>query len=262
MGSLLDHPGWVVTLVIVGILVLIAIAFAFIAARWRIEDDPRQNEVAGAFAHLVGITYAVLLGFMVVVSWESYDRAVLDTQIESSALGDLYRTVSGFPSASRDRVRADIAAYVRLMYVAEWPAMQHGGESDRAQLRADRIVSEVDALRPKDFAEQNLQAESLTLAHAFLDARRRRLTKNQEGMPAMLWWTLWIGALVSIGFTFFMRVRSQGRQMAMAVGLAVIIGLLFSLVVEFEYPYRGEITVPVTAWEQLDRALTSGVYSR
>jgi hypothetical protein len=74
----------------------------------------------------------------------------------------------------------------------------------------------------------------------------------------MLLWALWIGAIITIGYTAFMRVGRPSYQLAMTIVLAVLIGIVLSLVIEFEYPYRGDVRVSTTAWANLEHAFTSG----
>ena len=257
MPFLLQFPSWVGTLVVV--LIFVAIAIVFHALRERFWSPTKDdNEVAGIYAQLVGVLYAVLLAFVVIAAWEDYSKALARTAAEVNALGDLYRTVGGLPAQPRASIRSDVLAYSRLMQSEEWRAMQQGAISENAQRRAEQIAESVDRFQPASLGQADAHIEALTLVQEFLDARRQRLNQNQEGIPRLLWWSLWAGAIISLGLVTFMRTSSRRRQLAMSIVLAVITGIVMSLVVEFEYPYRGETSVPITDWVNLDRSLTSG----
>ena len=139
----------------------------------------------------------------------------------------------------------------------EWPAMQHGDQSKEAYLVALRILDAINQLNPKSLHESQHPIKSLSLVHSFLNARRTRLNQNDEGMPAMLWWTLLIGATFMIGFTFYLRQTNHRHQLFMTGILSALIGLLFSLILEFEYPFRGKLTVPPTGWTKLAEKIES-----
>ena len=74
----------------------------------------------------------------------------------------------------------------------------------------------------------------------------------------MLWWTLWVGAAVVIGFTYLFGTNHRGVQLIITALLAGTIGLLIALVIELEYPFRGEVSIQPTGWTTLEQYLTSG----
>lgn len=256
MPLLLHYPIWVGTLAVVIILVAVAVLTHIFASRRPRTTD--ENEVAGVYMLQAGVLYAVLLAFVVVVAWGDFAKAEDTTATEVNALGDLYRTVRGLAASQRVSVRADILSYARLMQTEEWPAMQDGHSSQTAQLLAERIAESVDRFRPRNSGEANTHAAALSSVDEFLDARRQRLNKNTQGIPHLLLWALWIGAVITIGYTAFMRVGRPSYQLAMTIVLAVLIGIVLSLVIEFEYPYRGDVRVSATAWANLEHAFTSG----
>src|SRR5205814_7842049 len=48
------------------------------------------NDVVGFGHGIVGVVYAVLLGFTIIVSWEQFDAADRNVSEEASAIADLY----------------------------------------------------------------------------------------------------------------------------------------------------------------------------
>jgi hypothetical protein len=61
---------------IVGSITLIAVAGALLVRRWAtVEVLERHNEVAGFIYAVIGVLYAVVLGFTAVIVWERYDQA-------------------------------------------------------------------------------------------------------------------------------------------------------------------------------------------
>ena len=247
---LMEHADWIVTVLIVSAMVVFFVGLHYVVIRLTPSNNS-ENEIASIVTHLIGMLYAVLLGFIAVSAWGDFDHAAQNAKVEQNAMADLYRISSDFPSRQRDSIQADILQYAKLMPEQEWPAMQHGVQSPEAYTVALRIIQQVNGLKPSSQYESNVQLESVTLAHSFLDARRARLNKNDEGMPTMLWLTLLIGATIMIGFTFYLRQSNYVHQLFMTGILAALIGLLFSLILEFEYPFRGKLSVPSTGWTKL-----------
>jgi uncharacterized membrane protein YgaE (UPF0421/DUF939 family) len=65
-----------------------------------------HNDVAGFIYAVVGVTYAVLLAFVVVVVWEEYERAKDTVETEANELaGDYFLADRISDEADRQRVQ-------------------------------------------------------------------------------------------------------------------------------------------------------------
>ena len=63
----------------------------------------RHNEVAGFIYAVIGVVYAVLLGFAAVTVWEGYDKAQAAVEREADDLADLFRDAQTFPQDTRTK---------------------------------------------------------------------------------------------------------------------------------------------------------------
>ena len=123
---------------------------AFVQRRLRSEVLRRHNDVAGYLFSAVGVLYAVVLGFVVVVVWQKYDSTVDNVQSEVDAAANLYHVVDGYPPGERFAIRHEIASYSQLVMNVEWPAMerdQEVSESDTALV--EDIAYRVDTFSPR-----------------------------------------------------------------------------------------------------------------
>lgn len=208
----------------------------------------KHNDVAGFIFSMVGVIYAVVLGFVVVIVWERHDVAVGNAQAEESSVSDLYRIVSALPPPTRIEVRGEILRYAHLMITKEWPAMSDGGEDEQTQLQGERIAATVEHFAPKNAAQSNIHAEALTLLQKFLDARRERLRQNEGTVVPLLWCTIFIGGLATVGFTYFFGTENKRMQLAMTAVIAVLLATMYVLIAEFDRPFSGRIAVPAEIW--------------
>ena len=62
----------------------------------NVEVLERHNEVAGFIYAVIGVVYAVLLGFAAVTVWEGYDKAQAAVEREADDLADLSGTRKPF----------------------------------------------------------------------------------------------------------------------------------------------------------------------
>ena len=78
---------------------------AVLQRRFTAELLRRHNDVAGYLFSAVGVLYAVVLGFVVVVVWQKYDETVANVENEVDAAADVYHVVDGFPTRRVRTVR-------------------------------------------------------------------------------------------------------------------------------------------------------------
>lgn len=208
----------------------------------------KHNDVAGFIFSMVAVIYAVVLGFVVVIVWERHDVAVRNAQAEESALSDLYRIVSAVPQPTRSQVRGEILTYAHLIVTKEWPAMSRGTDDEQTQLQGERIAATVEDFVPKNAAQSDIHTEALGLLQRFLDARRERLRENEGTVVPLLWWTIVIGGLATVGFTYFFGTENQRMQLTMTAVIAVLLATMYVLIAEFDRPFSGRIAVPAEIW--------------
>ncbi|MBV8364602.1 MAG: DUF4239 domain-containing protein [Candidatus Eremiobacteraeota bacterium] len=219
----------------------------------------RHNDVAGFVSSLIGVIYAVLLAFVVVVVWQEYDNAVSVAQQEASAVGDLYHLGYGFPPALQSRLHHDLARYINLMITDEWPLMQYGLASSKTERVGHQILHDVMDFKPAGPGQGGVQATALQMVQTFFDARRQRLSENTTSVPRILWFTLVIGAIFTIGFTFFFGMENGRIQLSMTAAIAAMIALMFVLIIELDFPFRGATRIPPKDWLELQQNMGTGL---
>src|SRR6187455_1642731 len=95
----------------------------------RIERLRINNEVAGFKFATVGVLYAVLLAFAVIVVWEKFSEADGEVAVEAGAAVTIYRLADGVGGAAGAALREAIGAYLGSAITEDWPAMARGVES-------------------------------------------------------------------------------------------------------------------------------------
>jgi predicted membrane chloride channel (bestrophin family) len=103
-------PMWFWGILLIGGTVILSVAGSLLVRRFiPVEALERHNEVAGFIYAVIGVVYAVLLGFAAITVWERYDKAQAGVEQEANDLADLYRDAETFP----DDVRAVLEAQIR-----------------------------------------------------------------------------------------------------------------------------------------------------
>jgi len=255
-----DLPSWIFGVIIMAAFVAIACGgHSLIRRHFPTELLKGHNDVAGFIAAIVGTVYAVLLSFVVIVVWQEFDNASSYVQREASAVTDLYHLAYGLPPKQRALLQLRLRTYTNVMIDDEWPRMKRGLESARGDLVGNDILREVISLTPKTEDERQIRSEALRNIQVFFDARHDRLNANATSVPNILWFTLILGAVITIGFTFFFGTKNGGAQLIMTGGLAALIAIMFALIIQLDLPFRGNTRVEPDAFIRFQNEMaTSG----
>jgi hypothetical protein len=235
-----------------GSLLLTWLAIAGVRRLVPHQTMSRHNDVAGFVYATMGVTYAVVLAFVVIAVWENYAKTSEIADQEASSLGALYRVAQGFPDPHRATAQEAALAYAEVVVDVAWPAMEQGDDpTPQASAALDHLYAVYTA--PKLVAAVNPQqyAESLDLLNEVSIARRERVLASDSGLPPILWLVLIGGALLVVGFAFLFGVESGYSQVAILSGLTVTISLLLFVVADAQHPFQGSFSVPPEAMESV-----------
>ena len=214
-----------------------------------------HNDVAGFIYAVVGVVYAVLLGFSAIIVWEQYRHAQDGVEQEASALVDLYRDSRGFPPEVRDAVELHVRSYARLVVAKEWPAMAEGTSSPEAWDEYNELWRTYREFVPSDEYQRLWYAQSLERLNALAGSRRDRLLSVRSGVPTVMWGVLIAGGVITIGFSFLFGTRNAQAQAIMIASLALTIGVVLLSIVALQEPFAGITRVDPEAFHQLERIL-------
>jgi uncharacterized protein DUF4239 len=218
-----------------------SVAGALLVRRWAsVEVLERHNEVAGFIYAVVGVLYAVVLGFTAVIVWQRFDEAQAIVGKEANVLGDLFRDDQAFPPDIRQEVETNLRSYAGIVIDKEWPAMAKGKSSAEARDALNRIWQVYYRIRPQNEFERVWYSESLTKLNQLGEHRRERLLSSEtSGLPAVTWGVLIGAGLITIGFSFLFGTKNAMAQVVMTAGLAMTIALVMLSIVALERPFAG-----------------------
>ena len=216
-----------------------------IVVRRRVNLDRlcTNNEVAGFKFATVGVLYAVLLAFAVVVVWESFSEAEADVAREAGAAASLYRLAKGIDGEIATVIRDDISAYLESAMTDDWAAMTRGAVGVATTRALDRLYASVLTFRPTDRHGQAVLTALLHQLDLMTEARRARLVKASGIVPRIVWVVLYGGAIVTVGFTFFFGAENLRAQALMTGALALLIFAGLLVIFEINHPFTGSVKV-------------------
>jgi hypothetical protein len=243
-------PAWLVSICFIGGCSALAAGGLLIVDKRRAKHPADVNDVAGPVMATIGTILAVMLSFMVVTVWQEYDQAAAAVQTEVDAIDNLYDEVSAFPPALRFEIRSSLVDYTNTVVHQEWHLMRTGGSSPQAHRIAARIVALVESYDPTTPGLQNAQADALTHAHEFSNARGARLFENRQAVPPLLWLVMIFVAAMTLASVYFFTVASKRWHMVMTIAVGAVIGAIFVVIAELDLPFRGDLQIAPSAFAE------------
>jgi hypothetical protein len=240
---LTSAPGWVLVLFLFIFTGLAMTGPFLVRLRIRLQHLRGNNEVAGFKFAVIGVLYAVLLAFVVVISWERYHDAENALAREAGAAATVYRLAAGLEESSAAALRANLSAYLNSVLTDDWPAMVRGHSSTVTTRMLSDLYDLVIHYHPTDLHTANMQSDLLSELDQVTRARRERLVMAEGTVHPVIWFVLFLGAALTISFTFFFGTENLIAQSMMTGILAAIILSAVLVVIALDRPYTGAVTV-------------------
>ncbi|MEV8393110.1 MULTISPECIES: bestrophin-like domain [unclassified Streptomyces] len=207
--------------------------------RVREDDDTSKTpDVMDYMTMMIGVIYAIVLGLAIAGVWEGRSAAQETVRQEAQALHEIQQRVQVYPAEVRDRIRADVDAYVTYVVRTEWPHMsEHEALSAKGTQLFDRIRTDVSQYAPRTDLEGQAYQPLVDQVAAADDARGSRGQNAGATMPGVVWFGLIIGAVVTVGLIFVLQIRRTFRELLLAGLFSVLIAFLLFLIWDFDAPY-------------------------
>ncbi|KUN82524.1 hypothetical protein AQJ66_22215 [Streptomyces bungoensis] len=203
------------------------------------DEDPSETpDVIEYMTMWIGVVYAIVLGLAIAGVWEARSAAQDHVQAEAQALHEISERVRVYPPAVRDRIREDVDAYVGQVVTTEWQAMtRHGRVTERGGDMLARVRHDITDYQPANDFEAQAYQPLLDQVAAADQARTARADSTGATMPAVVWFGLLFGALITIGMVFALQIRRTRRELVLAGLFSATIAFMLFLIWDFDAPY-------------------------
>jgi len=244
--------------------IIVAVVFAgltitglFLIRRLVAWETLRENhEVAGFTFGVVGAFYGVVLAFVIVAAWQRFERANENAQHEALALANVYNLSRGFQEPMRSEMRSAVHNYAHIVVNDEWEAMAKN-EFSPDSMAANRLWDDLVIYKPLDPRESLLVDKSLDQMSQLNDARRLRYVYYSDDLPSVVWIVIYVGSVITIGFSYFFGTRFYYAQALMCGTFAGLIGLTILAISELATPYQGAVHVSSDAFHSVLAGIAS-----
>ncbi|HEY3918876.1 MAG TPA: hypothetical protein VGL83_13845 [Stellaceae bacterium] len=250
-------PTWEMASVACAVIVGVSLIGLVITSRLiPVEFRRKHNEFAGFNSALVGVVFAVLLAFVAVAAWGTFDKAADTAEMEASLAGDLFRDSFTMPDPIKADLAGDMRDYVDVVLNQEWPAMAKGAHfGDDGWAPLYRFQQRLTRVQTSDLIQAAVVSEALRRLNSLYDARRERILAARDHIAPMVWRVVLIGAGLTILFTYLFGMESFTMHLVMTGAVAIALALVIVLIVAFDYPFRGQVQVTPEGFQNVRQSM-------
>jgi hypothetical protein len=203
------------------------------------EDGDRAAGVFGVLA----TGFAVLLGFVVFLAFESFDTSRTGAETEAQIVTQQFETAQFFPVAARAPLSGELVCYARTVIHQEWPQMEAGTIGDKVNPWGVATFRTLKTVQPRSATEQAAFAKWLDQRSDREQARADRIHGGEGVIPVPLWIVLLLSAAIIFLFMMFFADSAERAvvQATMIGGVAVVISSTLLLLWFLDNPYHSGV---------------------
>src|SRR5947209_6336855 len=259
MQFLLNLPPTISFLIVSVITTAIALAgLRFVRKKYSAEVLQQNHEVAAIIFNAFAMLYAVVVAFVVFVTWSGYDDDTKNLQIEANEIDDIFHIAKAFPDPAHKIIQQGLIDYTASVYDDELQRMSQGDislHSNRAMARLITVFYEIDE---KSIPNKELYAESLKRLNNLAQYRRLRIFAGNNTVPPVVWLVLLVGGAITVSYAFFFGMKNIKAQYMITAALTVTITLILFLIYILDHPFTGTSKVSSEPLKQVMEIVQKG----
>ncbi len=203
------------------------------------EDGDRASGIFGVLA----TGFAVLIGFVVFLAFESFDTSRSGAEAEARTVVQQYETAQFLPVSVRARLSGDLVCYARSVIQQEWPAMRSGSLGELRSRWSLAMLRTLRTANPRTSSEQTAYAKWFDQRSERENGRADRIHGAEGVIPAPIWIVLLLASAVIFVYMLFFADSAERAivQATMMGGVAVVVTSTLLLLVFLDHPYASGV---------------------
>jgi hypothetical protein len=248
-----SHSTWEVAGAVCSVLVLLPLLGLLVFHRivdWHARE--KDTSMIGLSYALCGGIYAVVLAFVAVGTYETMEKSTAIASDEANSLSALAFDSSGLPAELGSKLREDVNRYIDIVTKKEWPSQQAYQMEERnyeegwTQVR--KISLDLANFEPANPGQATVKADMLHTVNDLFSARRARLLAANAHLPDAVWQMLVFGLGLVAVYVYLFGPHNFHMHLAVTALTMLSIGLVFTLIIALDYPFRGDLSVSDEAY--------------
>jgi hypothetical protein len=202
-------------------------------------DGDRASGVFGVLA----TGFSVLLGFIIFLTFTSYDQSRTGAEAEALAVAQQVETAQFFPADVRADLTGELVCYARFVVNDEWERMEAGTLGDALNPWGVSLFRTLEDVEPSSASEQSAYDKWLEETSTREQARQDRIHGAVGVIPTPLWIVLFfISIVIFVYMLFFADSGERALTQAVLMGSVTAVIVLMLLLLNFlDNPFHSDV---------------------
>jgi hypothetical protein len=243
--SILFHvPTWLLCFLLVAVYVAGSVAgLLFVRKLYPHSKCKLHNDIGGFIFATLGVIYAVLLAFTVLITWQGFDKAQDVTDREAGCIGSLYRSAEPFPAEFRAELKSELVLYIKAIVDDEWQMMARGHGSEKVQKMNENLWKLYNRFQAKNETEKIFLSASVQHMARATELRTQRIAASSQSNHPLIYFILIVGSIITIAFSLLFGTENIVPHLIMTAFLAAMIAISLLTIVAIDYPFTGDLII-------------------
>jgi hypothetical protein len=245
-----NMPNWLLALIIVILVVLISVLGLTIVRKvFKRKSLEMDNEIVIGLGHQAGVIFAIVVGFVAITVLGAFDKAENTAEGEAKETFAIWLDSRAYPAEFEIQVRDAVENYLHVLIQDEWPKQRQGEISLSGDRSLENLYRLLIDYSPTSRAQQAVHDQILNKVNKIFDDRNSREFINLHGLEPTVYYEIILSILVVLGFAWSFSPKNPKSHYILTIMLGIGIGLVFFLIVLFDNPFRGEVSVQSTPYQ-------------
>jgi TRAP transporter TAXI family solute receptor len=224
------------------VLTFLGIALVHPLMRRMVHGKGQANDVVIFAAANYGLVYAVLVGLLIVSTFQITKDLQDRIAMEASNLSTMYRSADAYPEPLRSELRSQLRDYTHYVLEKDWPAHRKAQIFVGGDHRLQAIRHNLLSFEPTSKTQEVVHGEMLRYFNTLNVSREQRLSAVTSSIPGVLWYVVIIGAVVAIVFLWMLHMHLM-PQLLLGGITAFSLGIMTFLIYAMDHPLQGGVNV-------------------
>lgn len=246
-----DIPTWafvcIAGLVGVGI---VCLGVIFVRPHLRRLFPPHRswNDIVGYIISCHCVFYGLLLALLSVAAYQNLAEVEKVVVQEAGSMRALYKFADAYPEPHRADLQKQLKEYTRFLIEEAWPAHRRGEVPGGGVKIMAAFEDVLYSFEPQTKAQEILHAETVRVNNEATEIRRIRMHHVRTGIPAVMWYVVGLGALITLLLLWMFDMRVAAHLILGSL-LTMFMTAMICLIAAMDHPFRGDVCVDASAFQ-------------
>lgn len=248
--------GWVEFFAITFLGGVVGALVTILFRRYRV-GHPDDDNLAGIKLTGLYTLFAVILGFVILSSWQFYAESTDSVRTEAASASVVNRNAASLPGKLGQPVQSALERYLGLTVATEWPHVDRTPATERpASVALETVNREIVKLPSQNSVPvANSQNTMLYYLGQLETARAERVFFAEDDDPDFVWAFLFVGGMAVMILSATLHFRSARLHILMVASMSAIFAASLFSIYALNHPFSGPFPVSSDSLELVQQSV-------